>query len=320
MLAPVITSSPGQRSFVPAGLVGLPVTVDSAGLLLPFEDEFRVWINRPGATKTIQLRVLPSQRIEELATLPVVLAGAVQCGSGFIVTGSDASGSAMVLGSAADGGVVWQHRVDGPQPIRWPVPCCAPRPTIVWQTEQGKMELADAWEAGVIRRGTFEVGDPPLEVAGAKHSIFAVWSDGAGIWTLKIANEQARPVRIQSSYVSEIAAGWCGENLAIAILQNHAVFLILAGEDGSAFGAPRQLDVPAKMLGSLTVVPGPKPLVWMRGGDSREGVAPQARSILTGPDMHAVEIDGLIYSVASQDDLVVLLGSNELLFLRRVDG
>jgi hypothetical protein len=320
MLALVITSSPGQPSFVPAGLVGLPLAVDSAGLVLPFDDELRVWINRPGETSTIQLRVLPSRRIEELAALPLVAAGAVQCGEGFIVTGSDASGRAMVLGSGRDGSVVWQHKVDGPQPIRWPVPCCVPQPAIVWQTVHGKLELAEAGENGLVRRGTFEVGGPPLEVAGTTHSIFAVWSDVSGIRTLRIADGPTRPAKIAASYVSEIAAGSCGENLAIATVQNDAVLLALAGPDGSAVALQRQLEVQGKMRGSLTVVSGAKPLVWMRGGDSREEESPRARSILTGPYMHPIEINGLVYSVASRDDMVVLLGSNELLFLRRVDG
>jgi hypothetical protein len=135
-----------------------------------------------------------------------------------------------------------------------------------------------------------------------------------------MANEATRPAKIEASYVSEIAAGICGENLAIATVQNDAVLLALTGPDGNAFALQRQLDVPGKMRGSLTVVSGPRPLVWMRNGDSTEGEAPRARSIITGPYMHPIEINGLVYSVASQDDLVMLLGSNELLFLRRVGG
>ena len=86
--------------------MSLPALVETAGWVVYFDDELRVWINHPAEGSTLQLRVSASHEIHELSPLPIVTAGAVRCGQEFVVTGADSNGRPVVVGSAVDGSLL----------------------------------------------------------------------------------------------------------------------------------------------------------------------------------------------------------------------
>jgi hypothetical protein len=315
----VIRSLPGvPASFLPIGAVGLPVMVESAGWILPFRKGFRLWINRSGENKMMQFNVTPSQEIGELDSLPLVGAGTVGCERGFIVTGADASGLPLVAATDADGRLSWQHVIEGPAPFRWPIPGCGRKPVILWQTDQGRVEIAEVSAKGVGRRTSFAVGGPPLDLAAAGDSVWAVWADASGVVALEATANEVKKFHLSQSYTSEIAVGVCVDGVCVAWGQPGYTFLARKHAGREAFEEPLKLDVGAAVGGTLRVIPGDEPLVHAARAWLKEGEPARVLSVLTGPGYRPLAIEGIVHSVASHGNTVVLLGETELRFLGRV--
>ncbi len=249
MLGLVTSAEPGPPSFIADGLLALPLSVASAGFVLPFGNEFRLWITRSG--ETIQLRVTPERRIEELPPLPIVVAAVAACPGGFAVTGADAHGRAVALATTVDGAARWQHRIGGPEPTRWPAPLSTSRLRIVWQTRQGQLEAADADESGISRHHTFEVGGPPLEIAVAGERVWAVWSDASGILALSIRNGDAELLRLDSPLVSEIAVGESAGAVFITALQDDTTLSTWREEGRNILVSRDPITLPRQVRGAL---------------------------------------------------------------------
>jgi len=303
-------------SFLPMAAVGLPVRVESAGWVLPFHDEFRVWINQPGEGRTLQIRVTPAREICELNSLPLVAAGVIGCGEGFIVTGADGSGLPLVVGTAADGTSLWQHKIGDPTPFRWPTPGCGRTPVLLWQMEQGRVEVADVSANGVARRTSFTVEGPPLELAVARDSVWAAWSNSAGVFSLEATGREAKHFRLSETYASEIAVGACGDGICVAWGNTNSAFLARKAAGRPAFEEALELDLGTAAGGVIEIVPGDKPLLHARRAHLEEGEPARVWSVLTGPGLEPLVMDGLMHSVASSGETVVLLGERELRFFK----
>jgi hypothetical protein len=315
----IIRSQPGPgASFLPLAVVGLPVVVESGGWILPFHDEFRVWINRPGAGRTMQFSVAPSREINELDFLPLIAAGVAECGEGFIVTGADKRGLPVVAGTGSDGRILWQQLIDGPIPFRWPAPGCGRKPMMLWQNEQGRVEVADVGANGIVNRSSFAVGGPPLDLAVTRDSVWAIWSDASGIFAFEAADIGAQEFQLSESYTSEIALGACTDGVCVAWAQAGAAFLARKRTGSKAFEEPYKFELGAAAGGPLRVIPGDEPLIQASRARLEEGEPPRVLSVLTSPGLQPLVIEGIVHSVARRGEKVVLLGETVLRFLKRV--
>jgi hypothetical protein len=314
MLPLTIRPSP---SFALVATLGLPALVETAGWVVPFDDEFRVWVNRPGEGITLQLRVSASHEIHELPPLPIVAAGAVRCEQEFVVTGADSNGRPIVLGSGVDGSVLWQHELDAPHVARWPVPGCVPQPVIIWQTDDGQVEVADVRPSGVVRRTPFAAGGPPIDLAAAGNSVWALWSDELGVWAIEAGAAGSRKSQVAPGYASQLSVGSCNNGICIAWGREQS-FLTRRASGDADFDAPVRLGDAGISGGMLEVIPGGDPLVHVRGTQIGEDDIPQPKSVLTGPGLMPLVIEGLVHSIACRNDALVVLGSTELRFLKRL--
>jgi hypothetical protein len=266
----------------------------------------------------MQFSVTPSREVSELNTLPLVAAGAIGCEEGFIVTGADASGLPLVAATDADGRLLWQQVLEVPAPFRWPMPGCGQKPVILWQTDQGRVEIAEVSAKGVGRRTSFAVGGPPLDLAVAGDSVWAVWADASGVVALEATVEEVQKFQLAQSYTSEIAVGGCDDSVCIAWGQAGYTFLARKHAGREAFEEPLKLDVGAAGGGALRVIPGDEPLVHASRAWLKEGEPARVLSVLAGPGYRPLAIEGIVHSVASKGKTVALLGETELRFLGRV--
>jgi hypothetical protein len=317
----VIHSLPGTTTSFPLlAVVGLPVEVESAGWIRPSHGNFRVWINCAGESRTLQFNVTPAGKIDQRDPLPLVAAGAADCGDNFIVTGADDRGLPVVAGTDQAGRLLWLHLLEGPPPFRWPIPGCGRHPAILWQTEQGRAETAAVSADGLARQNSFAVGGPPLDLQVALDSAWAVWADASGIWALETSAMGARKFHLSESYASEIAVRCSPDLVWVAWGREGSAFLARKTARHDAFEEPLKFDVRAASGGILEIIPGSEPLVHARRGWLEEGKPARILSVLTGPGYQPLTIEGMVYSIATQDDTVVLLGGTELVFLGRVSG
>jgi hypothetical protein len=317
----VIHSLPGTTTSFPLlAVVGLPVEVESAGCIRPSHGNFRVWINCAGESRTLQFNVTPSGKIDELDSLPLLAAGAADCGDNFIVTGADDRGLPVVAGADQAGKLLWSHLLEGPPPFRWPMPGCGPNPAILWQTEQGRAETADVSVDGLSRQNSFKVGGPPLDLDVAPDSTWAIWADASGICALKTSAMGSHKFQLSKSYANEIAVRCSPDVVWVAWGQEGSAFLARKTASRDAFEDPLKLDVRAASGGTLEIIPSSEPLVHARRGWLEEGKPARILSVLTGPGYQPLTIEGIVYSIATQGNTVVLLGRTELVFLGRVSG
>ena len=207
-----------------------------------FDDELRVWINHSAEGSTLQLRVSASHDIHELPPLPIVTAGAVRCGQEFVVTGADSKGRPIVVGSDADGGLVWQHRLDVPQPARWPVPGCIPQPVIIWQTDDGQVEVADVRPSGVVRPGVCSQQAALRSISqqpATLHGRSGVMNQECG--DLEAGGSGIRKSQIAPGYASQLSVGPCNGGVCVAWGREQS-FLTRRASANAAFDAPVRLD------------------------------------------------------------------------------
>lgn len=303
-------------SFATAGVVALPVVAETAAWVVPFEDELRILINRPGSETTAQLRVLPTRLIEQLPALPMIAAAGCRCGRLLLVTGADRDGRPLVVGVAEDGSINWQVFLRGETPIRWPISTCAPEAAIVWQTEHGKIEVAEVGAGGLVRSRAFSVGGPPLGVAAAGNSIWAVWPETSQIVISEVTKTNVRTVHVHGYSASDVAVGASPEGACVAWASDASAFLIRIAAGGESSQPPVELDLADAAGGTLAVFPGPEPLVWAQRLKLIEGEPPRWTSVLSIPGGTPLVIERQLHSVAWWGDTVVALGSSELRFLK----
>lgn len=303
-------------SLRPTAVLALPLTVDSAAWATPIDEELRLWINHPGAGETAQLRVLRGNAFEALSSLPIVAAGAARCGSEIVMTGADAEGHPVVLGVAEDGNVRWRFLIDGPTPIRWPIPGCAPEPVVVWQTSHGEIERARVGPQGLDRRRSVRVGGPPLDLTTGGGAIWAVWSDESGVHAVEMGRERAREIFINAAVPDGVAVGGFEEGAWVAWTRGASAFLVSVSP-GKHPSAPVAIDIAGASGGTLAVVAGPEPLLWIRHGEALEGEPPRWRSAFVLPGREPTLVEGLVHAVTWWGDAVAVVGTTDVRLFER---
>ena len=291
----------------------LPIAVESAGWIVPFGDELRLLVNQPGDGTTAQYRFRLPNQIDELSPLPGVVAGACECSGKLIVTAANEKGQPLVLTVAADGSVLWQVALAGEMPIRWPVPGCGAQLVIAWQTEFGKVESAVVTAGGLSQRSSFPAGGPPLDVAVAGDSVWAIWSDATGVFAAENASGHRHEIKLDETYTSQLAIAADGNSVWVAWERDRGAFLARVG--GQQVAPTRKIDLSDDAGGSLTVIPGPQPLLLLRRLIEHEEV-PRWRSVLAKAGDEPFVIDGMIHSAAWWHEMVAALSPTQLLFLK----
>ncbi len=315
----VIQIPPGSTgpSLTPVTAIALPIVVDTAALAISMEDGLHLLVNRPGSVETLHFRVLQSYQVEQVSALPLVGTGVVGCGQQIIVTGADSSGFPQVLCVNLDSKVAWHFEVDDLIPIHHPVPGCTPQPVIAWQRDHGNLEVADCGPAGVIRRGTFRVGGPPLEIAFGHEMIWSAWATPAGI-RLAGFGQAGLSSEIPASFASDLAVGAYPEGVCLVWTQSGTNLFGHVLADGRLAAPLEEINLEGAAGGKLALVPGPEPLVWAQRVEIREGESPDWTSALVFPGSLPIRIDGLVHAVAWWNEVVVIVGSETMHFLRRV--
>ncbi len=312
-----IPPGPTGTSLAPVTAIALPVMVDTAALAVSMEDGFHLLVNHSGSWETFHFRVRQSYQVEQLSALPLVGTGVVGCGQEIIVTGAGSSGFPQVLGVNLDSKVAWHFQVDDLIPIHHPVPGCTPRPVVAWQRDHGNLEVADCGPAGVVHRGTFRVGGPPLEIAFGHDRIWSAWATPTGI-RLAGFGQDGLSSEIPASFASDMAVGAYPEGGCLVWTQSGTNLFGRVLADGRLAAPPEEIDLDGAAGGKLALVPGPEPLVWAQRVEIREGESPDWTSVLVIPGSLPIRIDGLVHAVAWWNEMVVIVGSETMHFLQRV--
>ena len=274
----------------------LPDAAETAAYAAAVGGELRVLVNRPRAGVTEQLRLRAGGAIEALAPLPLVAAGAAACGATLLVTGSDGAGAPLVAGVAEDGRVEWRTGLPGPLPTRWPLPGCAPGPTLAWQTRREALEVAAVGPEGIGDVRSLPVGGPPLELSIGGGAVWAAWPEPGGVRLAALRGSAVESILLPAAFPSHAAVGALeGGGAAVAWTEARGTFLTLVGPGA---GPSAALDPGPAAGGRLAVVPGPEPLVWVRRREAPEGEEPVSVSALVLPGRAPVRVHEPVFAVA----------------------
>jgi hypothetical protein len=274
----------------------LPDAAETAAYAAAVGGALRVLVNRPRAGVTEQLRLRAGSGIEALAPLPLVAAGAAACGGTLLVTGSDGAGAPLVAGVAEDGRVAWRVGLPGPLPTRWPLPGCAPGPSLAWQTRRETLEVAAVGPEGIGDVRFLPVGGPPLELSMGGGAVWAAWPEPGGVRLAALRGSGVESILLPSAFPSHAAVGALeGGGAAVAWTEARGTFLARVGPGA---GPPAALDPGPAAGGRLAVVPGPEPLVWVRRREASEGEEPVSVSALVLPGRAPVLVHEPVFAVA----------------------
>ena len=318
----VVRESPAP--WVPRQLIALPVEALSAAWAIAQRDSLRLWINLPGSGTAVQARIDPSGAVASDAPLPWILAGVAADEQTTLVTGADAGGHPIVAALSTSGEPAWQHRIEGPAPLQWPVPALLPEPVIVWQTRANEMQIAKVSAAGVtgVRRVAVGASTPQIAVAGG-----SCW-----IAQLDRSRAFARQITAHDGERNEPEAHWSlpgADTLALGMDARGLCAAWSAGASGgfgyleSGGGAVLDcvaLDLADAVPGTLRILGGRAALVWAQRLDVLEPAPPCWKNALVAPGEPACRIEGLVHAIAWWQDRVALVGSTEILVLQRTTG
>lgn len=318
-VGPVTAMAGLLAGFAPPRIVPLPVAVETAAWAVAGPAELRVLVNRPGTRETLQLRVHEHGAAETLAPLPFVVSGAVGCDDAVVVTGARGDGTPVVAGIDATGGVGWTAVVPGPAPTRWPSPGCAAGPVVAWQTARGRLELASAGPGGLAGRRTVDVGGPPLEIVGGGGSVWAVWSDGAGVRAVEVRGGDARTVALSLRGASQVALSPAADGAVAAWAEGGTIRLatLAPGRDPERLPTLDDPDGDAG-AGSLAVLSAPSPFILAQRPSEPDGEPVRWRTtvIAAGRAPVALDVETRAYAVAWWREHLVVVTAGEVRLLR----
>ena len=297
----------------PNAWLGLPEAVEGSAWIAAIGDDLRILINRPGSGKTLQLCVRPDRHIVELEPLPCIAAGLAVHDQNIVITGASSSGQPITLGVSIDGRVTWRTRIDGPMPTRWPVPAYTPGPVILWQTCPESLEIAEVGPSGIGSQRSIAVGGPPLAMATTADAAWVAWLDVTGIRGVRIIGDTEEAFHQPMSRPGDLSIGSGFEHAQLAWVRGIQTLFAR----GPPFRKPISLALGDASGGTLSVISGALPLVWAQRGEAIDGQGVSWTSALTAPGCSPVMIDGLIHAVAWWHDMLVVLGTVELLFFKK---
>jgi hypothetical protein len=321
MTSLIVRESPesAPASWVPGKLIALPVEATSAAWAVARGGSLRLWVNRPGSGTTLQARIDPTGAIASDSLLPWLLAGVAQDEQTTLVTGADAGGHPIVAALDAGGKPAWQHRIDGPAPLQWPVPALLPEPVIVWQTQANEVQIAKVGAGGVGGVRRVAVGAPSPQIAVAGNSGWIAWLDRGDVFAMQITADGERnepEVRWFLPRADTFALGMDARGLCAAWSAGASGGFGYLEPRGGAVLDSVALDLADAAPGTLRILGGRAALVWAQRLDAREPAPPQWRNALSAPGKPACRIEGLVHSMAGWGDGVAVVGGSEILVLQ----
>jgi hypothetical protein len=322
MTALIVRKSPGSEpaSCVPRQLIALPVEAPSAAWAIAQGDALKLWINLPGSGTTFQARVDPAGAVTSHASLPWIVAGVAADEQTTLVTGADAGGRPIVATLRADGTPVWQHRIEGPPPLQWPVPALLPEPVIVWQRQANEVQIAKVSAAGVTDARRVAVGAPSPQIAVAGGSCWIGWLDRNGAFAKQITTDDGadnEPAHWSLPGADTLALGVDARGLCGAWSAGASGGFGYLEPRGGAILDRVALDLADAAPGTLRILGGRAALVWAQRVEVREPAAPRWKNALVAPGEPACRIEGLVHATAWWGDRVAVVGSTEIVVLQR---
>ena len=291
-------------------VIALPV-METGVVAVAARDEVRLFVNRPSHRDTVQLLVRDTT-LQPLAPLPIAVAGAAWCADEtYLVTGANpVTGMPLVLSVNASGAEQWRSAIGGPVPTRWPLPLCAGRPFVVWQTEPAHLAVAETGPGGRHEPHQVPIGGPPLEVAAAGGRVWALWSDGWGVRAREIGALAGPVLDLSAKHADAVALVADGDRVrALWTIGRQAGTVFLPGDDGAP-AEPSSFHFPAEP-GVLSLVAGP--IVLSQLLDESGLDAPRWRAWLLRPgDARAVPVQAPVHAIVRQRDRLWVAGSTEI--------
>lgn len=312
------SNNANASSLRPVDALALPLAVETAAHAVQLGEELRILINQPGLNATAQLRLLPTLEMEELPPLPLVAAGVAACVDELLVTGADEAGVPVVMRVAADGKLLWQFKLEGASPARWPAPFCATQSHIVWQTSLDKLEVASCGPNGIVASRSFNIGGPPLSVAAGSHAVWAAWSDATQIHCLEITEHAARDINLAATFPNGVAIGACNAGACLAWMQAGSVFFTRVNSETGLTENPIKLDL-ENAGGTLAVVSGPHPLVRASRADFDAGEEVEWTNAIVLPCKSPVIFKGFVHALAWWGEMLAVIGWEQICLLKHVD-
>ena len=290
----------------------IPLPVMETGVVaVAARDEVCLFVNRPSRRDTVQL-VVRDNTLQPLAPLPIAVADAAWCADEtYLVTGADpATGAPLVLSVNASGAEQWRSAIGGPVPTRWPLPLCAGRPFVVWQTEPAHLAIVETGPSGRHEPHRVPIGGPPLEVAAAGGRVWALWSDGGGVHARELGDPAGPVFDLSAKHAGTVALAADGDRVrALWTTGRQARTVILPGDDGGP-AEPSSFDLPAEP-GVLSLVAGP--IVLCQLFDESGLDAPRWRAWLLRPgDARTVPVPAPVHAIVRQRDRLWVAGSTEI--------
>lgn len=319
MTALVVRESPAP--WIPRQLIGLPVEATGAAWAIAQGDALNLWINLPASGTTVQARIDPGGVVSSLEPLPWILAGVASDEQMRLVTGADADGHPIVAALSAGGKPAWQHRIEGPAPLQWPVPVLLPEPVIVWQTQANEVRIAKVGAEGITgaRRVTVNTASPQIAVAGG--GCWLAWLDGSGVFAKQTtANDDERnepEVRWSLPGADTLALGFDARGLCAAWSAGASGGFGYLEPRGGAILDRVALDLADAAPGALRIFGGDAALVWAQRLEVLEPAPPRWKNALVAPAEPACRIEGLVHAMAWWGDRVAVVGRTAILVLQR---
>jgi hypothetical protein len=191
LAALVRVTSPGPGPLTLVDGAPLPVYAETAAWAVPFGDELRLFINRPGRRgDTAQLRVTAALHVSELPAVPMIAAGACACARQLVLTGADTDGHPVAAIVAADGKVVRRIAFKAAS-AAFPLPgCLLSRPVVLSHDSPRRLAIHEVGAAGSRPARLVDVGDDSLQVASVSGGLVAAWAEPYGISGVEIAEAE----------------------------------------------------------------------------------------------------------------------------------
>ena len=170
------------------------------------------------------------------------------------------------------------------------------------------IETATVTAEGVVAHKNFQAGGPPLDVAVAGDVVWAIWSDGEGVWSTE--SKDATPTRLDERYCSEIAIDAQGEDVWAGWVNDRQIRWARPGKGG------QPVTMAAAGDGRLEIVAGEQPIAVMRYAEMEDNNAPRYKTELIVGDADLWSTEELLHSISWWEGNIAATGQRSLYFLK----